>query len=207
VKLNGRTSSQARRGAAAESSDRPQPIEGARRGSCRDDAAGGAPGAVLDGGRQHRGHLRLLLQDRLQQRHGHPRLVVGGGTRGHVGDSATEDKSVQQLVRDQCPGLVVILGPPRCRDLVAQGGIEADALQRYVAQHGDHVDDERLALGPVQRVAPAAVDQGEQVAPEIDVVGRATVARGGLQDPRPHLLEGGQRLGGSGQVAVGLLAA
>src|ERR1700682_6270538 len=89
-------------------------------------------------------------------------------------------------------GAVVILGPPGGRDLAAQRRIESRALHRDVAQDRHHVDDEGLALGAVQRFLPAAVEEAQQVATEIDVAGRPSVRRGGLEDAGAHLLERGQ---------------
>ena len=66
------------------------------------------------------------------------------------------------------PAVVEVLGAPGGRDAVAQLAVEPGARQRDVAQHGHHVDHERLALGAVERLAPRLVDEREQVAGRLD---------------------------------------
>ena len=62
------------------------------------------------------------------------------------------DQRVEQLVGDGLGRAVVVLGPPELVDLVAQLLGKACPRQRDVGEDGDHVDDERLALGTVERV-------------------------------------------------------
>ena len=202
------------RASKTPSDTRPKPsCSNRHRLSFPSPACGGGQGGGLrlrrisHGGVEDRVDLRALLQDRLQQRNVHPGLVVSLGAGGDVMNRAAQDEGVEQLIRDQLARSVVVLGPPGGRDLAAQRRIESRALHRDIAQHGDHVNHERLALGPVQRFLAAAVEEAEEVAAKIDVARSAPMGRGALQDARAHLLEGGQRLGGPRQVAVGLLPA
>jgi hypothetical protein len=67
---------------------------------------------------------------------------------------------------------MVVLSAPGGGDGVTQLFFEADLLQREVGEHAHHVDDERLALGPVERLTPRLVDEGEEIARHCDGVFR-----------------------------------
>ena len=96
------------------------------------------------------------------------------GAGGHVLARAAEHEGVEQLVGDQLARVVEVLGAPGGGDPVAQLDVEAGSAQRDVAEHGHHVDDERLALGAVERLAPCLVDEREQIAGRLDGVRVAT---------------------------------
>src|SRR5207249_10415661 len=104
-------------------------------------------------------------------------------------------------------GTVIILGPPGGGNLGTQLRVEAGALQRDVAQDRDHVDHKGLPFRPVQGLAPAVVEQTEQITPKVDLPGGPSLGSGALEDPAAHLLVGGQRFGRPPEVTVGLLRA
>ena len=134
------------------------------------------------------------------------RGVEGHRLGGDVLARPAQHERVEQLVRDEVAGRRVVLGPPGGRDPVAQVGLEAGPGERDVRQHRHHVDDERLALGPVERLAAGGVDEREQVAGGLD---RRRVAAGLGRGLAQALQDAGQardRFGGPGEVAVGLLA-
>ena len=171
-----------------------------------DDTGPGRP--VKHGRVEHGVDLRVFLEYGLKQGHVHPRVVViGGRARRDFGNRAAEDEGVEQLVRNQLAGAVIILGPPGGGDLGPQLGIESRAFHGDVAQDRHHVDDKRLALGAIERLAPAVIDQAEQVAAEIDIAGRPSVGRRRFEDAGAHLLVGGEGFGGPAQVTVRLQAA
>jgi hypothetical protein len=76
---------------------------------------------------------------------------------------------------------------------------------RSSREDAHHVDDERFALGAVEGLAPAVVHERQEVAGRLD---RPRLSPGvGLRAAQPadDSLERGNRLGGPGEVAVGLL--
>ncbi len=98
-----------------------------------------------------------------------------------------------------------LLGSPGGGDPVAQLEVEAGSAERDIAEHGHHVDDERFALRPVERLAPGLVDEREQVAGRLDGM---RVAPGVGSRGRQSLEDAAQRRDGFGwprQVAVRLL--
>ena len=95
--------------------------------------------------------------------------------RGDVLARAAQHERVEQLVGDEVAGRREVLGAPGRRDPVAQLAVEPGPRQRHVGQDRHHVDHERLALRPVERLAPRLVDQRQQVAGRLD---RARVAPG-----------------------------
>src|SRR5438132_11517344 len=84
---------------------------GHRRNARRCDEAG-AYRRIEHGSVEHGFNLRGFLEDRLEQRDVHPRIVVCAGATGDLWHSAAQDEGIEQLVRDQLAGTVVILGPP-----------------------------------------------------------------------------------------------
>ena len=117
-----------------------------------------------------------------------------------------QHERVEQLVGDEVAGRGVVLGPPGGRDPVAQVGLEAGPGQRHVGQHRHHVDHERLALGPVERLAPGRVDEREQVPGGLERARVAAGLRGGLAQALQDPGQAGDGFGRTGEVAVGLLA-
>src|SRR5207249_1908662 len=112
--------------------------------ACGGGQGGGChAGAVANRGVEHGADLCLLLKDRLQERHVHARLlVIGVGASRDLVYRAAENEGIEQLIGDELAGPVIILGPPGGGDLGAELRVEAGALQRDVAQDGDHVDHE-----------------------------------------------------------------
>ena len=167
---------QARRHGAAVAT--PAPTDPTRRAErCAgapspDSAAGAARDRGVD---RRRGDelvdLAVLLEDRLEERQVEPGLdVEGHRARGDVLAGAAQHERVEQLVGDEVAGRREVLGAPGRRDPVAQLRVEAGALQRDVGQDRHHVDDERLALRPVERLAARLVDERQQVAGRLDRV-------------------------------------
>ena len=137
-------------------------------------------GGIHDGG-----DLRLFLEHGLEERQLEPRVEVEGEcTGGDLLARADEHERVKQLVGDEVGGDVVLLRPPGGRNALAQLGLEAGAPQRNVAEHAHHVDHERLALRPVERLAATVVDEREQVAGALDRRGVAAGALGRAAQPR-----------------------
>ena len=133
--------------------------------------------------------------------------MIGVGASRDLVYRAAENEGIEQLIGDELAGPVIILGPPGGGDLGAELRVEAGALQRDVAQDGDHVDHEGLAFGSVEGLAPAVVEQAQQIAAEFDIAGRAPRDGGALEDVSSHLRVGRQRFRGPAEVAVGFLRA
>ncbi len=113
--------------------------------------------------------LAVLLEDGLEQRQPEAGLGVEGHRLGRdVLARPAQHERVEQLVRDEVAGRRVVLGPPGGGDPVAQLRVEAGPLERDVGQDRHHVDHERLALRPVERLAPGRVDQRQEVAGRLD---------------------------------------
>jgi hypothetical protein len=130
--------------------------------------------------------------------------MKGQRTGRHLLRRAAQHERVQQLVRDQAGCLVEVLGSPGGGDAVTQLALESGAGQRHVAEHAHHVDHERLPLGAVQGIAPALVDQGQQVPGRLD---RCRVTAGGLGSRSQPAQDPGQRadrLRRAGQVTIRL---
>ncbi len=150
VSANGRVIStrfRSRRPVETASRDRTAVAERAHRG--------GPARPVRDRGVEDVADLVLLLQHRLQDRHRHAGVGVLRGPRRHLVRRAAEDERVHQLVRDQPGGAVVVALPPGREHPALELRVQPDPAHRGVRLHGQHVDDERLPLGPVQR-GPAA---------------------------------------------------
>src|SRR5439155_1306107 len=119
---------------------------------------------------------------------------------------AAQDERVKEVVGDEATGGRVVLFPPRRRDAVAQLGLEARAPEGDVGEDAHHVDDERLALRAVERVEPRVADEREQVARDVEIVRIATRLTRGFVHHAQQLPEPGDRLRGSREVAIALLA-
>src|SRR5439155_9792528 len=113
---------------------------------------------------------------------------------------------VEQIVRDEIDGGREVLAAPRGGDLVAQRRFEAGAFQRDIGEDRHHVDDERLAFRAVERVAPRVGDEREQVTRDVDVFRIAACGLRRLVHHAQQLPKTGYRLGGTREVAVGLLS-
>ena len=163
---------------------------------------------AVDPGRIEQGaDLRLLLEDRLQQRQLQPgSLVEGERAGGDLLGGAAQHEGIEHLVGDQAGGGVELLRTPGGRDPVAQLALEAGAGQAHVAEHAHHVDHERLALGAVEGLATAPIHQREQVAGRLDRVGVASCALGRDAQAADDARQRGDRLRGTRKVAVRLLA-
>ena len=152
-------------------------------------AAGRLGGSGIQRGR--RGELvdlAVLLEYRLEERQSETRFgVEGKRLGGNVLAGPAQHERVEQLVGDEVAGRGVVLGPPGGGDPVAQLGLEAGPAQRHVGQDRHHVDHERLALGPVERLETRGVDEREQVPRCLDGSRVATHRRGrlpqALEDP------------------------
>ena len=84
----------------------------------------------------------------------------------------------EQVVGDQVARGREVVGAPGRGDLVAQVALEPGTRQGDVAEHGHHVDHERLALRPVERLAARLVDEREEVAGRLDGLRVAAGGRG-----------------------------
>ena len=130
--------------------------------------------------------LAVLLEDGLEERQLESRLhVIGHRARGDVLARAAQHERVEQFVGDEVARGRVVLGPPGRRDPVAKLRVEAGPVQRDVGQDRHHVDHERLALRPVERLAPGLVDERQQVPRH----SRSRADRG----PRPRPTRAGAR--------------
>jgi len=118
---------------------------------------------------QERIDLGVLLEHRLQEGQPEARIdVERHRLRSDVLARPTEHEGVEELVGDEVPGGGVVLGSPGGRDPVAQLGLETRPAQGYVRQDRHHVDDEGLALCPVERLAARPIDEREEVAGRLD---------------------------------------
>ena len=72
----------------------------------------------------------ILLEDRLEERQAQSRFdVESHRLGGHVLARSAQHVGVEQLVRDQGPRPVIVLGPPGRRDSITQLRLEAGPLE------------------------------------------------------------------------------
>ena len=77
--------------------------------------------------------------------------------------------------------------------------------ERHVGQDRHHVDDERLALGPVECLAPGLVDERQEIAGGLERVRIAAGRDGRVAEPLEDPAQRRDRLGRPCEIAVGLL--